>query len=269
MMDGKTMDTVIACFSGAGNSWHVAQTLARSLGHARVVMMTDVLNGNETLGDPQQLGLVYPVYIMGPPPTVARFIETVLGTMEFSDLQYLFQVATHASKGGACLAVTERLCQKAGMNVSYSAFISMPNTMVFDSRLPEQEQFDAAIVDADSSVDRIVQGIVCGKIVIPKGVVSSRLYLGLRRIPPRILATFSGRFVVTEDCTKCGLCYRGCPAGNITMTENGPQFGHTCEGCMGCYHRCPEHAIAFTTPPKAGYTWYNERRTGFMPEYRT
>jgi hypothetical protein len=52
---------------------------------------------------------------MGPPPTVARFIETVLGTMEFSDLQYLFQVATHASKGGACLAVTERLCQKAGM----------------------------------------------------------------------------------------------------------------------------------------------------------
>lgn len=48
---------------------------------------------------------------------------------------------------------------------------------------------------------------------------------------------------MADRCTRCGLCVRECPQENISMTEQGVEFGLNCDVCFRCIHRCPTEAI--------------------------
>ena len=50
------------------------------------------------------------------------------------------------------------------------------------------------------------------------------------------------KFKVTDQCTKCGICARVCPAGNIAV-DDSVVFGNACENCFACVNLCPAHAI--------------------------
>jgi ferredoxin len=49
-------------------------------------------------------------------------------------------------------------------------------------------------------------------------------------------------YIVTNQCTHCGICATVCPAGNIAVTET-VTFGSRCEVCLACAHHCPRNAI--------------------------
>lgn len=51
-----------------------------------------------------------------------------------------------------------------------------------------------------------------------------------------------------DVCTRCGLCFLGCPDGAITLGKEGLpiiDYDH-CKGCMICAQLCPLHGIATT-----------------------
>ncbi len=50
------------------------------------------------------------------------------------------------------------------------------------------------------------------------------------------------KFKVTDQCTRCGTCAGGCPAGNIAV-DDSVKFGNACENCFACVNLCPAHAI--------------------------
>lgn len=51
------------------------------------------------------------------------------------------------------------------------------------------------------------------------------------------------KYVDNENCTRCGLCVRGCPYGAIHM-DDLPRFTESkCAACWRCYNRCPTQAI--------------------------
>ncbi len=50
-------------------------------------------------------------------------------------------------------------------------------------------------------------------------------------------------FSVTDNCTKCGICSRVWPVGNIRITDAGPEWQHRCESYLACYHWCPQRAV--------------------------
>jgi len=49
-------------------------------------------------------------------------------------------------------------------------------------------------------------------------------------------------FIVTDSCTRCGICSQVCPAKNITVTDK-VSFAEQCEECLACAHLCPQNSI--------------------------
>lgn len=269
MMEHQEAQTVVACFSGTGNSWYVAKQIAEALPNAKVLSIPDIMENPDLLGRPEQLGLVYPVYMGAPPTMVMKFISEVLTKRDMQGLEYLFQVATCGAGPGWSLAVTEKLCMFAGMMISYSESVKMPDGYIFMSPIPTEDKLQGLYQKADAKLDGIIRDIATGELRIPRKRLFTKLYMRLfLGMNKRLLADISGKYLVTDDCTGCGICYRGCPSANITMTNGKPCFGDSCEGCMGCYHRCPMHAIVFKKTPRGGYTWYPNQRSEFRPEYR-
>jgi ferredoxin len=67
-------------------------------------------------------------------------------------------------------------------------------------------------------------------------------YRSLMRFVPEMDTYYS----VSDACTKCGICEKVCPVGNIVMDEAGrPSFQHHCEQCVACIQFCPKKAINY------------------------
>ena len=49
-------------------------------------------------------------------------------------------------------------------------------------------------------------------------------------------------FSITDECTKCRACEKGCPVGNIKF-ENTIVYQNKCEFCLSCIHLCTNNAI--------------------------
>ena len=93
-------------------------------------------------------------------------------------------------------------------------------------------------------------GVICADVAARKGQrtrASAKMRAmmaassGLSR---RILRGDAGKgYVVTDACTRCGICARVCPAGNIAVADSGVSFGEGCEVCYACLHACPANAL--------------------------
>lgn len=65
------------------------------------------------------------------------------------------------------------------------------------------------------------------------------------------------RYTVSDACTRCGICTKVCPAGNITLTDR-VTFGGRCEACYACIQNCPQKAIHLPDE-KSGARFRNEQ----------
>ena len=61
-------------------------------------------------------------------------------------------------------------------------------------------------------------------------------------------------YTVNDDCIRCGICEKVCPANNIAVTDDGVRFSDHCEVCYSCLHNCPQSAIRM--PLEAGTTHF-------------
>ncbi|MHA1821610.1 MAG: EFR1 family ferrodoxin, partial [Promethearchaeota archaeon] len=58
-----------------------------------------------------------------------------------------------------------------------------------------------------------------------------------------LVKSMKKKYYADENCTKCGLCAKICPAHNITVDEDGVHFADKCILCLRCVHQCPMSAI--------------------------
>ena len=75
-----------------------------------------------------------------------------------------------------------------------------------------------------------------------KNILFHKFYKQVANFP-----TNDKNFVLSEDCSGCGLCSKVCSVHNIEMINGKPNWQHHCEMCLGCLQYCPKRAIEYGT----------------------
>ena len=185
------------------------------------------------------VGVVCPVYAGEMPMMVREFLAKAKIRTE-----YFFFIYTYGSGFGEAYAHAELAAREVGVKLSYiNAVIMVDNYLpVFEMRnqidtLPEK--------DVEGQLKKIRQDIAGRKermvTITPENEAQMALFKERLAIPILRKDTALG-YIVNDNCIRCGICAKVCPANNITVT-NKVTFSDHCEVCYACLHNCPQNAV--------------------------
>ncbi|MDD3275202.1 MAG: EFR1 family ferrodoxin [Candidatus Omnitrophica bacterium] len=236
--------TAIYYFSSTGNSLAVARDLARGLDNADIIPINSSLDAPDA-SFYERVGFVFPIYMFGLPLIVRSF----LGKIEIKPETYVFSVATFGGLPGRALSMAGEILKKRGIELACGFSVQMPgNYTPLYGAIPRKQQ-DKIFLRQKIKTQKII-ALVCqqaaGVMEENPFLLNLALYLlfyraGSSRIP---LSARRG-FWSTEACTKCGLCAKICPVGNIQLQGGRPFWLLHCQHCMGCLQWCPAQAIEY------------------------
>ena len=223
-------------FSGTGNSLHIAQTIAKTLGDCDLVA---ICRGTDTTVpmDLERVGFVSPVYYWGLPSLVIDFLKAIQFPGQCTP--YVFGVASFGGIPGNSLSQMKHLLAQRGVPLSYGAIVlSFSNAVVYHELNPRVE----AITRASNRRAQAVAVAVKAKTIRP-------VWDGCKQIDHKHSRDLSQihqsalRFSVSDACISCGVCASVCPVQNIELEHGKPSFQTRCEYCLSCMQHCPTRAI--------------------------
>lgn len=234
-------------FTATGNNLYVAKRIGGDV----ISIPELVKNGTELIED-DAIGIVCPVYYGDVPRMVGEFLDKVeLKT------KYLFFVATYGFNSGAIfLNVTSRL-KARGLKVDY-----MAKLMMVDNYLPGYDMAEEIEKEDSKQIEEYLNNIVMEIKQKNKNSVKSsfseRLLNPLEKMASKkaMSPEMAKSYIVNDECIKCGMCAKVCPANNISIADR-VMFGSKCEVCYACVHNCPKNAIHLTNEKSA--TRYRNR----------
>lgn len=243
---------MIYCFSGTGNTRHVAAMLARRIGHEIHEFTADELRHPEKVvivNNDDPIIWAFPTYSWGVPPVVRNIIHrTTYRTTP--DTRHI-AVTTCGDDIGNLASMFRRDIAKAGQTPGAVFSVMMPNTYVMmkgfdtDSESLARQKIENALQTVSTIADAIKAGrtettddmTVRGKFAGFKTTVIYPWFVRFDMSP-------KGFNVDGAKCVKCGRCGRACPMDNITFNaERLPVWGKECAFCTACYHVCPVYAV--------------------------
>lgn len=233
-------------FTSTGNSLAAAKAIGGTL-----ISIPQVVDSPNLRFKDDMIGLVFPVYIFRLPKMVRRFLEKV----EW-EADYTFAVSTCGALPGAVMTQAKAILARRGQKLGYTASLVMvdnylPNydTGAQVASLPEKR--------VEENLARIVADIQSRKTQQTADGLGWQTATALMKL---VETAFVGgklgqQYIVNQNCTKCGICAKVCPAGNISVTDR-VQYSDRCEGCLGCVHLCPQNAIHLKNE-KSAARWRN------------
>jgi len=257
--------SAICWFSGAGNSKTVAQDLHVTLGYDQLLAIPEVIKNPELLSDIDTLGLVFPIYFFGPPAVVRTLISETLKNLAL-EIDYLFIIFTHGGLPFYAPSITDRLLAEAGYAPSYVDTITMVDTYIPLFKIPQEKKQQSIHAKIGSKIESISTRLQAQDIKVAIRLPFTRLLQGIWQNSLSKRGQKDKNFLITDQCTECGICAQVCPVQNIVMERNRPIFLHSCEQCFACYHHCPEQAIRLQRTPLRGYSWYTPPTTFISQE---
>ena len=235
------MKDLIICFSGTGNSYYVANKIAQSQNHNNIIMINELNKFKFEV--PERLGIVFPIHMSREPFTVEQEMRKLLSTIkDFRSLQFVYVITTASinSPGWAHIRV-EKMLKDFGVATTYVNNIKMPDNIINPT---SEEKSKQLFKEADIKIDQIIKDIEEEKIKFPKFRIFTRSFTNISFLFNRFYAKhYSEDFIVSDECTGCKLCYKSCPAGNITFENGKPVFHDNCFACTCCINTCPTNAI--------------------------
>ena len=136
---------------------HAAKMTADRLGECRMVPVGEALSEPSSLGDFDNLGLVFSRDGKAAPTDVMDFIRTVLRDYDLSGLQYMFSLCICDGSPAHALKIVEKLCAKVGCAPSLNTTLQ------------------ASASDAD--YDALAARIASGEIQLAKGSIGTMWYM--------------------------------------------------------------------------------------------
>lgn len=241
-------------FSGTGNSLLVCQLLSKLLGENYSNIVSPQKCKDETIG------IVFPVYAWGMPFIVKHFIRETLPSLIGQESNYVYIVMTCGDDVGYTDRLVSKTLKHIDLKLSASFSLQMPNTYVslpgFD--VDSDEIATSKIIAMRKKIPYIAETIRKRSCItkVTRGNFAWLKSTLLRVLFSKLLMS-SSHFHISSSCICCGKCARHCPVSNISMQRTDrlydvdmkidfvPVWGSNCEGCLGCYHVCPKHAVRY------------------------
>lgn len=250
------MPATIFYFSGTGNSYIIAKSVAQRL-QGLLAPIASLINEDDITADSDIIGLVFPVYYGDVPNMVRSFLTKLKGL----DSKYVFAVCNFGGGVGSAMKTVKGLLRSNGGELMASYGIHMPQN-AFHKPWENKEKLYA---NMDEQIERICQK-TNGK---AKYLSAYRRAVDILLTPFTPLLKSKTRnymlkttgaakdesdmsliyrldcvFKLSEACNGCGICSNVCPAYNIIMKDGKPKWTHHCENCLACLNFCPQKAIS-------------------------
>ena len=224
----------VCYFTASGNCLYVAKRIGGTLLSIPQFMKQDSIEITD-----DAVGIVAPVYAVEMPMMVKEFlIKAKIKT------DYFFFVYTYGSGYAEAFAHVELVCREKGLKLSYINAIQM-----VDNYLPGfemQNQIDThPKKNVEGQIEKLLSDIADrSETPVKIGAVNkAQMAMYQKMLAKRILRKDTAReYIVNDNCTRCGICAKVCPADNITVTDK-VHFANKCEVCYACLHNCPQNAI--------------------------
>lgn len=238
---------MILWFSGTGNSYIVANFLAKEMGE-RIQPMSLTDDVPIDLTTEKRIIWVMPVHSWGMPKAVAEHLQRVEITGAERAEHYL--VMTCGDDAGLTAQRWRKAMNQRNWKAMSAYTVEMPNTYVL---LPgfDTDSNELATTKLKNSVHRIEEIIAAIKNGSEEDSVIKGSFAWLKTyiIYPLFMRFMMSAkpFHATDKCVSCGLCKKICPLNNIILDPNTrkPQWSMNCTQCLGCYHVCPHNAIKY------------------------
>lgn len=224
----------VCYFTATGNSLYVAKRLG-----GEMLSIPQLLRNRTAEIADQAVGIVCPVYAGQMPEMVRTFFKCVHIKADYIFFVYTFGMSASVARPNAIAAA-----KMAGLKLDYVTTIKM-----VDNYLPgfeAQRQIETAgDKDIEGQIDHLCRDIAARKRnvtgVNPFQKVGMALVNGtMGKVIFRRDA--AQKYIVNDNCIRCGICAKVCPANNITVTDK-VSFDRHCEVCYACLHNCPKNAI--------------------------
>jgi flavodoxin/NAD-dependent dihydropyrimidine dehydrogenase PreA subunit len=259
------MNPVIFYFSGTGNTRYVARSIATCLDGPPIVRSIESITPAEADGlieEASLVGIGYPIYASDLPQPMKDFL-LALGPHPG---KHVFVFCTQWMYSGDGARAATRYLRHSGFSIRFAEHFRMPDDISVSAiRFPytnDPARIRRVLSRADARADifaRRIRGAPARSVLHllrprRRGFNPLSRFLGwFQRVPFR--ATFDRwRDDISVDldrCTRCGLCTRLCPSGNMTFdaaSDSFPTRG-TCVICMRCYDFCPVAAVVYLKKP--------------------
>lgn len=232
---------IIFVFSGTGNSLWAAKEIAKEMGECEIATMGS--SGKYSLPSGyDSIGFVYPTYAGGMPRRVKEFVSHL--DLQNNKDAYFFAVATcgRIVKAQNVVIQMRNLLKRKGIKLSYGERLDMFSNYVvgYEMRETVREEAEQSALDLKPIIESIKNHTTNAGTTIP--TLRQFESLGFMLIVPNMDKNFN----VSDACTKCGICKKVCPMGNIKQERGSkPCFNHHCEQCLACIQYCPSKAINY------------------------
>ncbi len=247
------MKNIIFYFSGTGNTYWAAKTLADRIGDCQLINIAQYDNLRALSAD--RVGIFFPVYYWGLPNIIKKFLNSVL-----IDTSYLYEVHTMGGYDGIATIQLEKILDTRNMKLSASYRIKMPNNIALINksnlltdvnRLPDEKSISKLFNKATDKLNKYSSMIIDKQahrnfepfFVRPWHSFGYKLNEKETSVLWQRGNIFSSN--LDSSCTGCGLCSKVCPVENIRMVSQKPVWGQKCEFCTSCLHACPVKAINY------------------------
>ncbi|MBU5462244.1 EFR1 family ferrodoxin [Lachnoclostridium sp. MSJ-17] len=224
----------ICYFSATGNCLYVAKRIGGTL-----LSIPQLMKQNDIEITDDAVGIVAPVYAVEMPMMVKDFLSKAKIKTD-----YFFFVYTYGMGYAAAFAHVEQVCREKGLKLSYINAIQM-----VDNYLPGfemQNQIDTLPKkNVEGQIKKLLSDIA-SRVETPVKITAAdkaQMAMYQKMLAKLILCKDTAQgYIVTDNCTRCGICAKVCPADNITVTDK-VRFANRCEVCYACLHNCPQNAI--------------------------
>lgn len=224
---------MIFYFSGTGNTLDIARRIADATGDV-ALPLTDAKKD-------KIIGIAYPVYYGGLPLPVKRFLEE----FDFSDVEYVYSVATYGGDIGGADAQFKSILKKRGIVLNAGFGFLLPDNFLPLFNPPEGEERKKILSEAYAKIDDVARIISARENTPILSKTSGKIYK-LFAYGFYTNGRKTKKFFTTENCVKCGLCEKHCPDGIIKLSDGTVEWTKDrCSLCLGCINRCPKKAIQY------------------------